>query len=76
MDATVATASADSTARVWDSQSGEEIVRLNHDSVVNAVSFSPDGQLCRNSQWGQYSHECGISKAAQEIARLNHDFMC
>ncbi|MGB7085539.1 MAG: hypothetical protein WBD47_08295, partial [Phormidesmis sp.] len=40
----VATASGDGTARVWDSQSGQEIAKLNHDSSVNAVSFSPDGR--------------------------------
>ena len=41
---TVATASGDDTARLWDSQSGAEIARLNHDSAVTAVSFSPDGR--------------------------------
>ncbi|MGB3670608.1 MAG: hypothetical protein WA984_10880, partial [Phormidesmis sp.] len=41
---TVATASWDDTARVWDSQSGAEIARLNHNDTVRSVSFSPDGR--------------------------------
>ena len=40
---TLATASRDGTARVWDAQSGKELARLNHDDRVNAVSYSPDG---------------------------------
>ncbi len=46
----VATASRDDTARVWDSQSGAEIARLNHDAEVYAVSFSPDGRYCSYRQ--------------------------
>ncbi|MDJ0705866.1 MAG: hypothetical protein QNJ46_21575, partial [Leptolyngbyaceae cyanobacterium MO_188.B28] len=39
----VATASDDGTARVWDVQSGDRLVTLNHDAAVNAVAFSADG---------------------------------
>ena len=47
----VATASGDDTARVWDSQSGDEIARLNHDSDVRAVSFSPDGRYVATASY-------------------------
>src|SRR4029077_15927410 len=40
----VATASADSTIRVWDTGTLEELAVLRwHREAVNAVSFSPDG---------------------------------
>ena len=40
----VATASNDTTARVWDAATGKQIFVLNHDGVVNNVVFSPDGK--------------------------------
>jgi len=40
----IATASADSTVKVWETGSGEQLVSLNdHEGPVNAVAFSPDG---------------------------------
>lgn len=35
---------ADNVAHVWDAQTGAELMRLQHDGVVLAVAFSPDGQ--------------------------------
>ena len=39
----IATAARDKTARVWDIATRDELVRLNHNSAVEAVAFSPDG---------------------------------
>jgi len=40
----LATATEDGTVRVWDPESGEELVVLRgHDAVVGSVAFSPDG---------------------------------
>ena len=40
-----ATASRDGTAQIWDSSTGEELLRLiGHTSTVTAVYFSPDGK--------------------------------
>jgi WD40 repeat protein len=41
----VATASTDFTARVWDAESGKELLTLEgHDSSVWSVAWSPDGK--------------------------------
>ena len=41
---TVATASDDKTARLWDASSGQSRATLTHQSSVIAVTFSPDGK--------------------------------
>ena len=41
---TIATASYDSTAKLWNSD-GKEILTLKHTSLVTDVSFSPNGQI-------------------------------
>ena len=35
---------ADRTARVWEAASGREVARLQHDDIVLAAAFSPDGR--------------------------------
>jgi len=41
----LATGSDDLTAKVWDPESGKELVTLRgHSSTVNGVAFSPDGK--------------------------------
>jgi WD40 repeat protein len=40
----VATASEDTTARLWDAQTGKLLQELPHDRAVNGASFSPDGR--------------------------------
>jgi hypothetical protein len=40
---TLATGSADRTARLWEVASGRELARLTHQGSVWAVAFSPDG---------------------------------
>ncbi|KAF4589043.1 WD domain containing protein [Ophiocordyceps camponoti-floridani] len=37
-----ATASADFTAKIWDTHSGEQLVTLQHDHIVRAVAYPPD----------------------------------
>ena len=41
----LATASADTTARVWDWASGREVSRMIHQQRVNSVTYSPAGDL-------------------------------
>jgi WD40 repeat protein len=33
----------DGTARIWDANTGQEQLRVTHDSQVAGVGFSPDG---------------------------------
>jgi hypothetical protein len=41
----LATASKDSTAKVWDARTGQQVLALQgHTNTVSSVSFSPDGQ--------------------------------
>jgi WD40 repeat protein len=41
----LATASKDKTAKVWEAQSGKELLTLRgHSGSVFAVAFSPDGK--------------------------------
>jgi hypothetical protein len=41
---TVATASYDKTARLWDTATGQPRATLARQGFVNAVTFSPDGK--------------------------------
>src|SRR5262249_11228116 len=40
----LATASGDKTVKVWDAQTGQELVPLKNTGVVENVAFSPDGK--------------------------------
>ena len=45
------TASEDNTARIWDAESGEELVTLSgHTGRVYSAVYSPDGRLCAHRQ--------------------------
>jgi WD40 repeat protein len=39
----IATASADKTAKIWDGQTGQELLTLNAPGPLSGVAFSPDG---------------------------------
>lgn len=41
----LASASRDGTARIWDSKSGQEVVRLAHEGDLSGIAFSPDSRL-------------------------------
>ena len=38
-------------ARMWDTQSGEVLLKLKRDGVVTGASFSPDGRKILTSDW-------------------------
>jgi tetratricopeptide (TPR) repeat protein len=41
----LATASQDMTARIWDTTTGRELLKITHTGEVRGVAFSPDGTL-------------------------------
>ncbi len=41
----VATGSIDASTKLWDPATGEVLTLFDHDLVVNAVAFSPDGRF-------------------------------
>jgi WD40 repeat protein len=41
----IATGGADNTARLWDTISGQELLRLTHESAVRSVALSPNGRF-------------------------------
>jgi WD40 repeat protein len=49
----LATASEDLTAKVWDAESGKELLTLRGHCPVNKVAFSPDGKhlATANADW-------------------------
>lgn len=67
----IATASYDRAARVFDSMTGAQLARLNHDDTVTGVVFSPDGM--RIATASNQSARVFDSVTGAELARLNHD---
>ncbi len=51
----VATASGDKTVRIWDAQTGDELLILDHPNQVFCVQFSPDGKRLASAN----GHWCG-----------------
>jgi eukaryotic-like serine/threonine-protein kinase len=48
----IATASGDTTAKIWDADTGRELFRLKgHSDVVASALFSPDGQRIVTGSW-------------------------
>jgi uncharacterized protein with WD repeat len=70
----LATASADQTARIWDTATGRERIQLPHDEGVAAVAFSPDGRLLAT---GSFDPNARIwdTASGQVTARVAHDGM-
>ena len=67
----LATAGPDATARLWDPFIGQELHRLAHDGIVNAVSFAPNGQqLVTASEDG--SVRLWDVRSGRELSRMQH----
>jgi WD40 repeat protein len=68
----LATASAESTARVWDTLRGQEIVRLNHADRVGAVAFSATGAFLATAS-ADTTARLWEMPGGREVAQLSHD---
>ncbi|NER05988.1 MAG: hypothetical protein F6K17_27060, partial [Okeania sp. SIO3C4] len=66
---TIATASDDQTARIWDTK-GNAIATLNHLNSVNVVTFSPDGKTIATASDDQTARIWNTKGDA--IATLKH----
>jgi WD40 repeat protein len=62
----------DYTARVWDVAHDRELLRLAHDGVVNAATFSPDGSRALTAS-GDHTARIWDGVTGRELARLRHD---
>jgi WD40 repeat protein len=69
---TLATASVDHTARLWEAASGRELARVNHDDIVYAVVFSPDGRTLATASEDQTAR-LWEAASGREQARMAHD---
>ncbi|NEP84960.1 MAG: hypothetical protein F6K39_46790 [Okeania sp. SIO3B3] len=68
----IATASGDKTARLWDRETGRELATLNHDDLVRAVAFSPDGKTIATAS-DDKTARLWDANTGKELATLNHD---
>jgi len=71
IDALLATASADQTARVWELDTGRERVRVEHKDRVSAVAFNPAGTHLATSSWDGTVRLWALDRN-EETARLTH----
>ena len=64
--AQLATASSDSTARLWDARTGAELRRLEgHTHNINSIAFSPDGALLATGSWDSTARLWDVRKGAK-----------
>ncbi|GGA09797.1 caspase family protein [Okeania sp. KiyG1] len=68
---TIATASNDKTARLWDADTQKESATLNHGERVNAVTFSPDGKIIATASRDKTARLWNAD-TGEKLATLNH----
>jgi WD40 repeat protein len=68
----VVTSSSNGTARVWDADSGKELLQLKHDDVVTQAEFSPDGRRIVTAS-KDHTARLWDSTSGRELARFGHD---
>lgn len=70
----VVSGSDDSTARVWQVSTGEEVARMIYErgGWVGAVAFSPDGEYVVSAGWDGSVRVWGAS-TGKEVARMEHE---
>jgi len=63
------------SASVWETATGNKIVRMTHDAPVNSVAFSPDGKfvVAGSLDFNQFTVSVSEITTGDEIARMTHD---
>ena len=67
----LATASSDKTAKVWDAESGKELLTLSHSGFVNDVVFSLDGKRLATASSDQTA-KVWDAESGKELLTLSH----
>ncbi len=65
------TASEDSTVRIWDPATGEELFRLQHGGPVRAVALSPNGYWLATGGDDQFARTWNV-RSGKQIASVFH----
>jgi len=64
----IASASADYTIKLWNSQSGQEIrTFIGHESAVTSIAFSPDGKYIVSGSTIYFSSDGNLSESTDNI---------
>ena len=73
----LATASWDHTAKVWEAESGKEVLTLSgHSDRVNGVAFSPDGQRLATASWDKTAKVWEAESGKELLTLRAHSYFC
>ena len=69
----ILTASVDNTARIWDAESGDELVVLQgHGGIVNSAAFSNDGTRVVTASWDQTARIWDVDSGRSNATLKGH----
>ncbi len=62
----------DGVVKVWEVSSGRQHTRLFHNSMVNAISFSPDGRFLATASWDRTARVWEVARGRQ-VTSFTHE---
>ena len=70
----IVTAGEDRTAKIWDAQTGTELLTLTgHDNVVWSAGYSPDGQRIVTASWDRTAKVWDAQTGTELFTLTGHD---
>jgi WD40 repeat protein len=66
------TASVDHTTRIWDADTGHEIMRLRHENAVTSLALNADGTRCATVS-GPHTADVWDVSSGRQLARVQHE---